>query len=119
MLLQPLVMSKQHWDKLTPAQKKIFDEAAAKSDEYFLKLQQDAVDKMEAAYKKAGAKVHDMNQAEYCDGRAVRAQRRMFEGQGRIDAYVLGREELSRRSWHRRRADSARARRRLEDQVPE
>jgi TRAP-type C4-dicarboxylate transport system substrate-binding protein len=65
MLLQPLVMSKQHWDKLTPAQKKIFDEAAAKSDEYFLKLQQDAVEKMEAAYKKAGAKVHDMTQPEY------------------------------------------------------
>ena len=65
MLLQPLVMSKQHWDKLTPAQKKIFEEAAAKSDEFFLKLQKDAVDKMEEAYKKAGAKVHEMTQAEY------------------------------------------------------
>ena len=65
MLLQPLVMSKQHWDKLTPAQQKIFEEAAAKSDEYFLGLQRDAVDKMEEAYKKAGAKVHEMTQAEY------------------------------------------------------
>jgi TRAP-type C4-dicarboxylate transport system substrate-binding protein len=65
MLLQPLVMSKQHWDKLTPAQQKIFEEAAAKSDEYFLKLQRDAVDKMEEAFKKAGAKVHEMTQAEY------------------------------------------------------
>jgi TRAP-type C4-dicarboxylate transport system substrate-binding protein len=65
MLLQPLVMSKQHWDKLTPAQKKIFEAAAAKSDEFFLGLQKEAVDKMEAAYKKAGAKVHEMTQKEY------------------------------------------------------
>ena len=65
MLLQPLVMSKQHYDKLTPAQKKIFEEAAAKSDEFFLGLQKEAVDKMEDAYKKAGAKVHEMTQAEY------------------------------------------------------
>ena len=65
MLLQPLVMSKQHWDKLTPAQKKIFEKAAAKSDEFFLGLQKEADDKMEAAYKKAGAKVHEMTEAEY------------------------------------------------------
>jgi TRAP-type C4-dicarboxylate transport system substrate-binding protein len=65
MLLQPLVMSKQHWDKLTPAQQKIFEEAAAKSDDYFLGLQRDAVKDMAEAYKKAGAKVRDMTQAEY------------------------------------------------------
>jgi len=65
MLLQPLVMSKQHYDKLTPQQKKIFEQAAAKSDEFFLGLQKEAVDKMEEAYKKAGAKVHEMTQAEY------------------------------------------------------
>jgi TRAP-type C4-dicarboxylate transport system substrate-binding protein len=65
MLLQPLVMSKQHWDKLTPAQQKIFEEAAVKSDAFFLKLQREAVGDMEAAYKKAGAKVREMTQAEY------------------------------------------------------
>jgi len=65
MLLQPLVMSKQHWDKLSSKQKKIFEQAAAKSDEFFLGLQKEAVDKMEAAYKKAGAKVHEMTEAEY------------------------------------------------------
>src|SRR5882672_7903804 len=42
MLLQPLVMSKQHWDKLTPAQQKIFEAAAAKSDQYFLGQQREA-----------------------------------------------------------------------------
>mgnify|MGYP001050774728 FL=1 len=65
MLLQPLVMSKQHWDKLTPAQQKIFEEAAAKSDEYFLGLQREAVADMEKEYRKAGAKVREMTQAEY------------------------------------------------------
>lgn len=65
MLLQPLVMSKQHWDKLSPAQQKVFGAAAAKSDEFFLKLQREAVDKMEEAYKKAGAKIHEMTQDEY------------------------------------------------------
>jgi len=65
MLLQPLVMSKQHWDKLTPKQKKIFERAAAKSDEFFLGLQKEAVTKMEKAFKKAGAKVHQMTRSEY------------------------------------------------------
>ncbi len=65
MLMQPLVMSKQHWDKLTPAQKKIFEEAAAKSDEFFLQDQKEAVGKMVEAYKKAGAKIHEMTQPEY------------------------------------------------------
>lgn len=65
MLLQPLVMSKQHWDKLTPAQQKIFEEAAAKSDEFFLGTQREAVKDMAEAYKKAGGKVREMTQAEY------------------------------------------------------
>jgi len=60
-----LVMSKQHWDKLSPKQKKIFERAAAKSDEFFLGLQKEAVAKMDAAYKKAGAKVHHMTRTEY------------------------------------------------------
>jgi TRAP-type transport system periplasmic protein len=65
MLLQPLVMSKQHWDKLTPAQQKVFQEAALKSDEYFLGLQREAVSSMEKEYRKAGATVREMTQAEY------------------------------------------------------
>ncbi|HSD60567.1 MAG TPA: TRAP transporter substrate-binding protein DctP [Burkholderiales bacterium] len=65
MLLQPLVMSKQAWDKLTPAQKKAFQEAADKSDEYFLKDQRTATKDMEEAYKKAGAQVRALSKAEY------------------------------------------------------
>lgn len=65
MLLQPLVMSKQHWDKLTPAQKKAFQEAADKSDEYFLKDQLTATKDMEEAFRKAGAQVRALTKAEY------------------------------------------------------
>jgi len=64
-LMQPLVMSKAAWDKLTPAQQKIFEDAAAKSDEYFLKLQREAGEKMAEAYRKAGGKVHQMTKAEF------------------------------------------------------
>ncbi len=65
MLMQPLVMSKQHWDKLTPKQQQIFEAAADKSDQFFLGLQREATDKMAAAYKKAGAKVSEMSKADF------------------------------------------------------
>ncbi|UCE32755.1 MAG: TRAP transporter substrate-binding protein DctP [Burkholderiales bacterium] len=65
MLLQPLVMSKQHWDALTPEQKKIFEDAAAKSDEFFLGLQREATDKMATVFTKAGAQVRQLKQDEY------------------------------------------------------
>jgi TRAP-type C4-dicarboxylate transport system substrate-binding protein len=65
MLLQPILMSKQHWDKLTPDQQKIFEEAAAKSEEFFLGLQRESTDKMIEAYKKAGAEVRQMTKAEF------------------------------------------------------
>jgi len=64
-LLQPLVMSKAAWDKLTPAQKKIFDEAAGKSNAYFAGLQKEAVHKMEEAYRKAGAQVRALSKPEF------------------------------------------------------
>jgi TRAP-type transport system periplasmic protein len=65
MLMQPLVMSKQAWDKLTPAQKKIFEEAAEKSDEFFLAEQRKASTEMGAAYTKAGGKVRTLTDDEF------------------------------------------------------
>jgi TRAP-type C4-dicarboxylate transport system substrate-binding protein len=67
MLLQPLVMSKQHWDKLTPKQQQIFEQAADKSDAFFTGLQKEATVKMADAYRKAGAKVREMSGAEYAE----------------------------------------------------
>lgn len=64
-LLQPLVMSKAAWDKLTPEQKKIFQEAADKSDAWFKDAQAQAVTNMEAVYKKAGAEVKALTKPEF------------------------------------------------------
>ncbi len=64
-LLQPLVMSKAAWDKLTPAQKKIFEEAASKSDDFFAAGQREAVAKMVDVYTKAGAKVRALTRPEF------------------------------------------------------
>ncbi|MBM3508891.1 MAG: hypothetical protein FJX61_01960 [Alphaproteobacteria bacterium] len=65
MLLQPLVMAKSAWDKLTPAQKKAFQEAADISDTFFDGTQQEATAKMTEVYTKAGAKVRQLSKAEY------------------------------------------------------
>lgn len=66
-LLQPLVMSKQHWDKLTPEQKKIFEDAAVVSEKWFQKSQAEAVEKMVEVYKKAGAQVKPLTKQEFDD----------------------------------------------------
>jgi TRAP-type C4-dicarboxylate transport system substrate-binding protein len=65
MLLQPLVMSKQAWEKLTPKQKKIFEEAAEKSDAFFLTIQREATTKMADAYVKAGGTAREMTKQEF------------------------------------------------------
>jgi TRAP-type C4-dicarboxylate transport system substrate-binding protein len=65
MLLQPLVMSKQHWDKLTPQQQKIFEAAATKSEAFFNGLQREAAQKMVDTFTKAGNKVRPLSKAEY------------------------------------------------------
>jgi len=65
MLLQPLVMSKQHWDKLTPAQQKIFGEAATVSEKFFNNEQRDAAKKMVETFSKAGNKVRPLSKSEY------------------------------------------------------
>jgi TRAP-type C4-dicarboxylate transport system substrate-binding protein len=64
-LMQPLVMSKAAWDKLTPAQQKIFQEAADVSDKWFAQSQSEAVDRMIAAYKKAGAQTAPLSKQDF------------------------------------------------------
>ena len=64
-LLQPLVMSKAAWDKLTPAQKKLFQDAADVSDKWFAANQREAVQHMVDAYKKAGAQVKPLTKQEF------------------------------------------------------
>ena len=65
MLLQPLVMSKQHWDKLSPKQQKIFEEAADKADAFFLTVQREATNAMAEAWRKSGGTPRAMTDDEY------------------------------------------------------
>jgi TRAP-type transport system periplasmic protein len=64
-LLQPLVMAKSAWDKLTPAQKKAFEEAAKASNEFFAKEQATALSDMVATFKKNNNQVRALTKAEY------------------------------------------------------
>lgn len=65
MVLQPLVISKSAWDKLTPAQQKAFNEAAAVSEDAFLAEQLDVGKKTVETFKKAGVDVRQLSKAEY------------------------------------------------------
>lgn len=64
-LLQPLVISKKAWDQLSPAQKKIFEDAAQKTDQAF-NAEQDTVAKAAVAkFKDAGVQVRQMTKTEF------------------------------------------------------
>jgi TRAP-type transport system periplasmic protein len=65
LLLQPLVMAKSAWDKLTPDQKKAFEEAATASEKFFNGVQKEATDVMVREFKKAGANVRELTDDEY------------------------------------------------------
>jgi hypothetical protein len=53
------------WDKLTPAQQKIFQEAADVSDKWFAQSQSEAVERMVEAYKKAGAQTAPLSKQDF------------------------------------------------------
>ena len=65
MLLQPLVISRKAWEALSPTQQQAMEKAADISDAWFAKEQQTAAADAEAAFTKAGTKVHHLTDAEY------------------------------------------------------
>jgi TRAP-type C4-dicarboxylate transport system substrate-binding protein len=65
LLIQPLLMAKSVWDKLTPEQKKAFEEAATESETLFNGVQKEASDVMVREFKKAGASVRELTDAEF------------------------------------------------------
>ncbi len=70
-MLEPLVISKETWTKLTPAQQKIMQEVGA-SLEPFAKESAMADDKeLAAVFTKAGAKVVDMDEAAFLKWQAI------------------------------------------------
>ena len=56
--------------------------------------------------------------SEGSDGGVDRPARRLFQGQGRLDAHVFGGEGILRRAWHRRRPGPNRNRPRFRQQIP-
>jgi TRAP-type C4-dicarboxylate transport system substrate-binding protein len=70
-MLEPLVISKDTWSKLTPEQQKIMTEVGA-SLEPFAKEAAQADDKeMANVFAKAGAKVVDMDEAAFLKWQAI------------------------------------------------
>lgn len=65
LLIQPLVMAKAAYDKLTPEQKTAFEEAATVSEGWFNTNQKEANDTMIREFKKAGAALRELTDAEY------------------------------------------------------
>lgn len=65
LLIQPLVMAKAAWDKLSPEQKKAFEEAATESEAFFNNGQKEASEVTIREFKKAGAAVRELTDAEY------------------------------------------------------
>ena len=64
-MYEPLLMSKQSFDRLNEAQKKAVLEAGKKAEAYFLNEAKDGDDKMIEAFKKAGVEVIEMSKEDY------------------------------------------------------
>lgn len=65
LLIQPLLMAKSTWDKLTPEQKRAFEDAATESETFFNTVQKEASDVMMREFTKAGAAVRQLSDGEY------------------------------------------------------
>ena len=64
-MYEPLLMSKQSFDRLNDAQKKALLDAGKKAEAYFLKEAKEGDDKMIEAFKKAGVEVIEMSKEDY------------------------------------------------------
>lgn len=85
MLLQPVLVSKKTWDKLTPAQKEALEAGAAASEKFFDGVQEEAVKAAEESFKKAGAKVRPLTKAEYEEWVALAKKTSWVEFEGKSD----------------------------------
>jgi len=65
MLLNPLLISKSVWDKLTDTEKQAFEAAALVSEDYFATTQQEAEQRFIEVFTRAGAKYHNFTNEDY------------------------------------------------------
>ncbi len=64
-MFEPLLISKDTWNKLTPAQQKIFTEVGASLEKFAIDAAKADDQRMAEVYAKAGVKVVDMNEATF------------------------------------------------------
>jgi TRAP-type transport system periplasmic protein len=64
-MFEPLLISKATWDKLSPAQQKIFTEVGASLEKFAIDAAKADDKRMAEVYAKAGVKVHDMDDATF------------------------------------------------------
>lgn len=64
-LIQPLLMAKAAWDKLTPEQQQAFEEAAEVSEEFFHEEQGKSAEAMRKTFEEAGVEVRALTDEEY------------------------------------------------------
>jgi len=64
-MFEPLLISKDTWNKLTPAQQKIFTEVGASLEKFAIDAAKADDQKMAEVYAKAGVKVVDMDEATF------------------------------------------------------
>jgi TRAP-type transport system periplasmic protein len=77
-MYEPVLMSKQSFDKLNPAQKKALQDASKKSEDYFFAETKKLDDEMVEAFKKANVKVVTMTEQQANMWREV-AQRTSYK----------------------------------------
>ena len=64
-MFEPLLISKETWNKLTPAQQKIFTEVGASLEKFAIEAAKADDRKLAEVYAKAGVKVVDMDEATF------------------------------------------------------
>jgi TRAP-type transport system periplasmic protein len=64
-MFEPLLISKDTWNKLTPAQQKIFTEVGASLEKFAIEAAKADDQKLAEVYSKAGVKVVDMDEATF------------------------------------------------------
>ena len=77
-MYEPILMSKQSWDKLTPEQQQALQEAGEKAEEYFAEQAAQIDQKMVDRFKEAGVEVTEMSKADY-DAWLEVAQKRSYK----------------------------------------
>jgi TRAP-type C4-dicarboxylate transport system, periplasmic component len=83
-MFEPLLISKTAFDGLTPEQQKIIMEVGASLENFGMEESKKDDQRLADVYGKAGAKVHDVNEAAFAKWRAIAQQTAFKDFAGRV-----------------------------------